>query len=48
MKDKSINLRLDTGTKQFLQTLAAQEGRTLSNLVQLILSKYAKEKQNAL
>lgn len=46
MKDVVVHIRIDTETKSKLQAEATKQGRSLSNLVQLILAAYLKEHQN--
>ena len=47
MKDVVVNIRMDSETKAKLQAEAVRQGRSLSNLIQVILEAYLKEQQNA-
>ena len=40
MKDKAINIRIDTETYTKLKKLADQDQRTLSNYIRLVLTNH--------
>lgn len=40
MATKQVNIRMDTRTKEILDTLAERDSRSLSNLINLIIKLY--------
>lgn len=45
MKNERLYLRINAGLKEELETLAKEDNRTLSNLIETILINYIKEKE---
>ncbi len=48
MKNAILHMKINEELKERLQRLAEQDGRTLSNLVQKILTDYANQKEGEL
>ena len=48
MKNTILHIKINEELKERLQRLAVQDGRTLSNLVQKVLTDYANQKEGEL
>jgi len=48
MKNTILHMKINEELKERLQRLAVQDGRTLSNLVQKVLTDYANQKEGEL